>query len=49
MILPPSGVFVWLAAGATDMRRVRIPKHPAHPYRFEAAHRSEVMAPTVPI
>jgi transposase len=21
MILPPSGVFVWLAAGATDMRR----------------------------
>ena len=26
---------------------VRIPMHPAQSYRFEAAHRSEVMAPTV--
>jgi hypothetical protein len=28
---------------------VRIPMHPAHPYRSQAAHCSEVMAPTVPI
>jgi hypothetical protein len=28
---------------------VRIPMHPAHPYRSQAAQRSEVMAPSVPI
>jgi hypothetical protein len=33
----------------TESRDVRIPMHPAHPYRSQAAHCSEVMAPTVPI
>jgi hypothetical protein len=28
---------------------MRMPMHSAHPYRFQAAQRSEVMAPTVPI
>jgi hypothetical protein len=38
-----------LVASADHGAVLRIPMHPAHPYRSQAAHCSEVMAPTVPI